>query len=123
MSANRLPLLRGPEVPIDGLIGKRISVIGYGNQGRVHAQNLGESGLDVSVYARKPENAIEDAFAPISIEDASTSDLVIIALPDEVQGEIFTAQIEPNLHHGTVLGFIHGFSVQIQDINMDFRIK
>jgi len=111
MSANQLQILRGDEVPIDGLTGKRISIIGYGNQGRVHAHNLRDSGLNVSVYARNPESAIEDGFAPISIEDASTCDLVIIALPDEVQGEIFTAQIEPNLHHGTVLGFIHGFSV------------
>ena len=111
MSANKLQILRGDEVPIDGLTGKRISIIGYGNQGRVHAQNLRDSGLDVTVSTRNPEHAIEDGFDPISIEDASKCDLVIIALPDEVQGEVFAKHIEPNLHYGAVLGFIHGFSV------------
>lgn len=111
MSANQLQILRGDEVPIDGLAGKRISIIGYGNQGRVHAHNLRDSGLDVSVYARNPESSIEDGFNPISIEKASACDLVIIALPDEVQGEVFSAEIEPNLQPGTVLGFIHGFSI------------
>ena len=111
MSANLLPILRGTEVPIDGLVGKRISIIGYGNQGRVHAQNLQDSGLDVCVYARNPERAIEDGCTPISIEEASCCDLVIIALPDEVQGEVYTEHIEPNLSNETVLGFIHGFSI------------
>ena len=111
MSANQLRVLRGDEVPIDGLVGKRISVIGYGNQGRVHAQNLRDSTLDVTVYARNPEKAIQDGFEPSSIEEASGCDLVIVALPDEVQGEVFTRQIEPNLADGVVLGFIHGFSI------------
>jgi ketol-acid reductoisomerase len=111
MSANQLRVLQGDEVPIDGLVGKRISIIGYGNQGRVHAQNLRDSTLDVTVYARNPEKAIQDGFEPSSIEEASGCDLVIVALPDEVQGEVFTRQIEPNLADGVVLGFIHGFSI------------
>ena len=111
MSANQLRVLRGDEVPIEGLVGKRISIIGYGNQGRVHAQNLRDSTLDVTVYARNPEKAIQDGFEPSSIEEASGCDLVIVALPDEVQGEVFTRQIEPNLADGVVLGFIHGFSI------------
>ena len=111
MSANQLHVLQGDEVPIEGLVGKRISIIGYGNQGRVHAQNLRDSTLDVTVYARNPEKAIQDGFEPSSIEEASGCDLVIVALPDEVQGEVFTRQIEPNLADGVVLGFIHGFSI------------
>ena len=111
MSANQLRVLQGDEVPIEGLVGKRISIIGYGNQGRVHAQNLRDSTLDVTVYARNPEKSIQDGFEPSSIEEASGCDLVIVALPDEVQGEVFTRQIEPNLADGVVLGFIHGFSI------------
>jgi ketol-acid reductoisomerase len=77
----------------------------------VHAQNLRDSTLDVTVYARNPRKAIQDGFEPSSIEEASGCDLVIVALPDEVQGEVFTRQIEPNLADGVVLGFIHGFSI------------
>jgi ketol-acid reductoisomerase len=111
MSANQLKILRGDEVPIDGLKGKRISIIGYGNQGRVHAQNLRDSGLNVCVYARNPEKAIQDGFDPTPIEEASGCNLVIFALPDEVQGEFYKLHVEPNLGEGTVLGFIHGFSI------------
>ena len=116
MSANQLRVLQGDEVPIEGLVGKRISIIGYGNQGRVHAQNLRDSTLDVTVYARNPEKSIQDGFEPSSIEEASGCDLVIVALPDEVQGEVFTRQIEPNLADGVVLGFIHGFSIHFGQI-------
>ena len=111
MSANPLPILRGIEVPINGLLGKRIAVIGYGNQGCVHAQNLRDSQLDVFVHARNPEFAIRDGFDPISIEEAAGCDLAIIALPDEIQGKIYKKHIAPNLGDGTVLGFIHGFSL------------
>jgi len=116
MSANQLRVLQGDEVPIEGLVGKRISIIGYGNQGRVHAQNLRDSTLEVTVYARNPGKAIQDGFEPSSIEEASGCDLVIVALPDEVQGEVFTRQIEPNLADGVVLGFIHGFSIHFGQI-------
>ncbi len=37
------------EVAIDALAGERIAVIGYGSQGRAHAQNLKDSGCDVVV--------------------------------------------------------------------------
>lgn len=111
MCANQLRVLRGDEVPIDGLAGKRISVIGYGNQGRVHAQNLRDSNVDISVFARNPEKAIHDGFDPVSIEDASGCDLVIVALPDEVHGEVFEEHIKSNLRAGATLGFIHGFSI------------
>jgi len=33
----------------EALNGKRIAVIGYGSQGRAHAMNLRDSGLDVVV--------------------------------------------------------------------------
>ena len=116
MSANELPIVRGDAVPLDGLQGKRVSVIGYGNQGKVHAQNLRDSGITVTIGARNPASAIADEFAATSIEDASDVDLVIIALPDEVQGEVFNNQIEPHLKSGATVGFIHGFAVHFGHI-------
>ena len=38
---------------IDALKGKRIVILGYGSQGRAHALNLHESGLDVVVGVRR----------------------------------------------------------------------
>src|SRR5690242_10670198 len=38
---------------IEALKGKRIAVLGYGSQGRAHALNLRDSGLDVVVGLRR----------------------------------------------------------------------
>ncbi len=117
MNVPQLKILKGKDVPLDGLVGKRISIIGYGNQGRAHALNLKESGLHVTIGTRNIEKAEKDGFTVSTIEEAAAADLVIIALPDEVQGKVFSSQIEPNLQEDTTLGFIHGFSIHYAHIN------
>ena len=52
MSNNSLQVLKGDEVPINGLNAKSITIIGYGNQGAAHAANLRDSGCDVSICTR-----------------------------------------------------------------------
>ena len=47
MSEDNLTILKGSEVPIDGLLGKSVLLVGYGNQGEAHAKNIKESGIDV----------------------------------------------------------------------------
>ena len=42
-----------PVATIEALKNKRIAVIGYGSQGRAHALNMHDSGLDVVVGVRK----------------------------------------------------------------------
>jgi ketol-acid reductoisomerase len=116
MSANSIEILKNDEVPLDGLTGKLVSIIGYGNQGKAHAQNLRDSGIDVLIGARNPEIALSDGFKTKSISEAADADLVIIALPDEVQGEIFKTEIEPNLKKNSTLGFIHGFAIHFKQI-------
>jgi ketol-acid reductoisomerase len=111
MHANPINILKNSEVPLRGLHGKKVSIIGYGNQGKAHAQNLRDSGIDVIIGARSPKEAITDGFTAVSIAQASTADLIIIALPDELQGELFTSQIKPNLSPNATLGFIHGFAI------------
>ncbi len=111
MSAITYNILRNNDVPLEGLIGKSVSVIGYGNQGKAHAKNLRDSGIDVTIGARNPKEAKGDGFKAVSIADASNADLVIIALPDEIQGEIYKTHIEPNLPQNATLGFIHGFAI------------
>ena len=117
MSGNTLKILNEEEIPLEGLLGKQVSVIGYGNQGKAHAQNLRDSGINVIIGARSPEKATADGFSPVSIAQASSSDLVIVALPDEVQGEVYKSEIEPALLQGATLGFIHGFAVHYGHID------
>ena len=116
MSANSLKIIKDEHVPLKGLIGKQVSVIGYGNQGKAHAQNLRDCGIDVLIGVRSPKNATQDGFKTVSIAKAATADLVIIALPDEVHGEIYSDHISQNLSSGATLGFIHGFSIHFGHI-------
>ncbi len=98
-----------------------IAVLGYGSQGQAHAQNLRDAGCDV-VVAQRPGGpnhalAIEHGFEPISIEEASRrGDLLIFALPDETQGDIFKQHVAPHLSPDKTLGFIHGFSIRFGQI-------
>jgi ketol-acid reductoisomerase len=117
MAAEKLTILRGPtEVPIDGLLEKKVSLIGYGNQGRSHALNLRDSGIEIVIATRTVQNATNDNFEVVTIAEAATADLVIIALPDEIQAEIYHEQILPSLNPNAVLGFIHGLSIHYGQI-------
>ena len=111
MSADKLTILKGSEVPIEGLLGKQVLLVGYGNQGAAHAKNMRESGIDVSVCTRQSEQPTSDGFQIASIEEAGKFDLVIIGLPDDVQKTYISDQLIPNLTQGTTVGFIHGFTV------------
>jgi len=45
--------------------------------------------------------------------------LIVIALPDEVQPEVYNKQIAPNLRAGTTIGFLHGFNIRYGFIQRD----
>src|SRR6478735_3009780 len=84
------------------LKGKTVAVIGYGSQGHAQAQNLRDSGCNVVVGQRggsaNHDAAVRDGFKPVSAaEAAQAGDLVNILLPDEVQGDIYTRDIKPQL--------------------------
>ncbi len=113
---------RGREVPLEGLQGRTVALLGYGNQGRAHALNLRDSGLEVRVGAREGVGALtarQDGFETMTIEEAtSVADLVIIALPDETQPDLFETSIRPNLRPGVTIGFLHGFAVHHQMLTL-----
>ncbi len=100
----------------DALAGRSVAVIGYGNQGRAHALNLRDSGVDVRIGQRPGtsfERAVEDGFAPITVGEATTqSQLLILSLPDESAADIYGNEIAPHLRAGQALGFVHGFNVR-----------
>ena len=106
---------------IDPLKGKTIAVLGYGSQGHAHAQNLRDSGLNV-IVANRPDSANgklakKHGFDPMAVADAvKQADLIAIALPDEVQPEVYENDIAPNLSAGKTLLFTHGFNIHFKTI-------
>lgn len=104
------------DVSPDALKGERIAIIGYGSQGRAHAQNLKDSGADVVVGVRpngpSAEKAKADGLRVASPEEAARdSTLIAMLTPDLSHAELYTDAIAPNAPKGAALLFAHGFSV------------
>ena len=101
--------------------GKRVAIIGYGSQGHAHANNLKDSGVDVtvglregSISAAKARNA---GLAVASVEEAVRgADVVMILAPDEHQAKLYREQVEPNIKQGAALAFAHGFNIHFEQI-------
>jgi ketol-acid reductoisomerase len=101
---------------LSALAGKTVAIIGYGSQGHAQAQNLRDSGVNV-VIGQRPggknyDLAISHGFKPTSAADAANvADVINILVPDELQGDLFTKEILPNLKPGNVLMCSHGFNI------------
>ncbi|MDA8161498.1 MAG: ketol-acid reductoisomerase [Desulfobacteraceae bacterium] len=109
------------DAQLDILKGKTIAIIGYGSQGHAHAQNLRESGLSVIVGQRPGsvnyDLAVKHGFKPVSAgEAASKADLIMILVPDQVQGALYKEAVEPHLKAGKMLLFSHGFNIHFGQI-------
>jgi ketol-acid reductoisomerase len=108
--------LHDADIDPAALTGKRVAVLGYGNQGRAQALNLKDSGIDVVVGLRPGSlsQALAETvgLATAQIEKAvAGADVVMMLAPDEIHGALYAA-IEPHLRHGAALGFSHGLSVR-----------
>jgi len=109
-------MLRDADIDPALLEGKRVAILGYGNQGRAQAQNLKDSGIDIVVGLRGGSGSTIDAEAAglqtELVEDAVRSaDVVMMLAPDEIHAALY-AEIEPRLREGAALGFSHGLSIR-----------
>jgi ketol-acid reductoisomerase len=99
--------------------GMKVSIIGYGSQGHAHANNLKDSGVEVSVGLRNGSDsarkASESGLTVKTIEEATAwADLVMILAPDEFQAKIYEEIIEPNLKPSSILAFAHGLNIHYE---------
>lgn len=110
-----MELLRNADIDLSPLRGKRVAILGFGNQGRPQSLNLKDSGIDVVVGLRGSSLnraiAEELGLKVADIDEAAASaDIVIMLSPDEVLGDLYR-EIEPHLRDGAALGFSHGLAV------------
>jgi ketol-acid reductoisomerase len=101
--------------------GKKVAIIGYGSQGHAHANNLKDSGVNVTVGVRQSGSSWAKAKnAGIDVKEVGDAvkgaDVVMILLPDETHPEVYQKEIEPNMKKGAMLAFAHGFNIHFKQI-------
>jgi len=116
-----MDLLREHDIDPSPLVGARVAVLGFGNQGRAQSLNLNDSGIDLVVGLRRDspsEAAVRGAGIEVAgLEDAvSGADVVMMLAPDETLGGLYR-DIEPCLRQGAALGFSHGLAVHFGQIS------
>ncbi len=100
---------------------KRVTIVGYGSQGHAHANNLKDSGVEVTVALRKGSASWSKAeSAGLAVKEVaeavSQADVVMILTPDEFQAQLYRNEVEPNLKEGATLAFAHGFSIHYNQV-------
>jgi len=103
------------------LLNKTIAIIGYGSQGHAHALNLRDSGLNVIVGLHAASKSKDKAEAAgLRVYDvagaAKAADVIMVLLPDHLQGEVYRKDIAPHLSEGKTLMFAHGFNIHFGEI-------
>ena len=110
-----MELLRDTDIDPSPLAGKRVAIIGFGNQGRAQALNLHDGGTDVVVGLRGGSSSATEALGHglevALVEQAvASADLVMLLAPDEILGPLYR-EIEPRMRAGAALGFSHGLAI------------
>ncbi len=96
---------------------RKVAIVGYGSQGRAHALNLKDSGVQNVAIALKPGSATAkkveaDGLKVMSVAEAAKwADLIMMAAPDELQADIYRDHIAGNIRDGAAIAFAHGLNV------------
>ena len=76
------------------ILGKKVTIIGYGSQGHAHANNLKDSGADVTVGLRPGSSSHAKAsnagIKAMALDEAvAGADVVMMLAPDEHQAALY----------------------------------
>src|ERR1041385_3998149 len=104
---------------LEHLSGRTVAIVGYGSQG--HALNLRDSGVNVVVGlppGSKSRSKAESAgLRVLSVADAAkAANIVMILVPDHIQGDLYNNEIAPHMTEGKTLMFAHGFNIHFKQI-------
>ncbi|MEJ2565332.1 MAG: ketol-acid reductoisomerase [Gammaproteobacteria bacterium] len=101
--------------------GKKVTILGYGSQGHAHANNLKDSGVNVTVGLRAgSSSAVKAKNAGLEVQEPAQAvqgaDVVMILVPDEHQAALYRDTVGPNIKQGAALAFAHGFNIHFEQI-------
>lgn len=95
---------------------RKVTIVGYGSQGNAHANNLKDSGIDVTV-ALRPDSATRAKAEKVGLKVADVptavaqADVVMLLAPDEHHASIYRNEIGPHIKKGAAIAFGHGFNI------------
>ncbi len=115
-----MDLISDADIDPAPLAGKRVAIVGFGNQGRAQALNLKDSSVDVVVGLRANSASAavaegEGLEAELVEQAVASADIVMLLAPDEILGELYR-EIEPYIRPGAALGFSHGLAIHFHFI-------
>lgn len=95
---------------------KTLAVLGFGSQGHAHAMNLKDSGCKVIIGlypGSKSWKVAESKGFEVypTAEAVQKADVIMLALPDMKQAEIYEKDVAPNLTKGKTIMFSHGLAI------------
>ncbi|MFI6350026.1 ketol-acid reductoisomerase [Streptomyces sp. NPDC050560] len=96
---------------------RKVAVIGYGSQGHAHALSLRDSGVDVRVGlhegSKSRVKAEEQGLRVVTpAEAAAEADVIMILVPDPIQGRVYEESIAAHLDDGDAIFFGHGLNIR-----------
>ena len=100
---------------------RKVTIVGYGSQGHAHAQNLRDSGMNVSIGLKKGSSSWDKAkgagFNVMTVDKATKwADIIMILAPDTSQADIYEQGIADNLSPGDAVVFSHGLNIHYGQI-------
>ena len=103
------------------LDGKQVTILGYGSQGRAHALNLRDSGVNVVVGLRPDGPSWQQATADglnVQAPNEAVKGAAIVAFltPDMVQKALYNGVVD-DVDEGATLLFAHGFAVHFGQVS------
>lgn len=95
---------------------KNVTIVGYGSQGHAHAQNLKDTGVNITVGLRKTSSSwntvIADGLIVKEMDEAiKSADIVMFLIPDETIADVYNNSVHHQIKYGATIAFAHGFNI------------
>ena len=108
------------DVDTSCLADSRVTILGYGSQGRAHALNLKDSGFDVVVglrpdgasWSKAEADGLQVQAPNDAVKDAA---IVMFLTPDMVQKRLYESVVD-DIAEGATLLFAHGFAIHYSQV-------